>query len=70
MEFDVLLVQVYIVGVEVLNSTWSGLFFGHLSTHSDSRKLVRGLYIPYILVYKSNVCISRTLFLKPKIQLF
>ena len=26
--------------------------------------------IPYILVYKSNACISRTLFLKPKIQLF
>ena len=26
--------------------------------------------LPYILVYKSNACISRTLFLKPKIQLF
>ena len=28
------------------------------------------LIVPYILVYKSNACISRTLFLKPKIQLF
>ena len=28
------------------------------------------MQLPYILVYKSNVCISRTLFLKPKIQLF
>ena len=28
------------------------------------------LSVPYILVYKSNACISRTLFLKPKIQLF
>ena len=26
--------------------------------------------LPYILAYKSNACISRTLFLKPKIQLF
>ena len=32
--------------------------------------LVNSHYILYILVYKSNACISRTLFLKPKIQLF
>ena len=36
-----------------------------------SRKIFRPNWgIPYILVYKSNACISQTLFLKPKIQLF
>ena len=36
--------------------------------HCAQLKLFSSL--PYILVYKSNACISRTLFLKPKIQLF
>ena len=39
--------------------------------HTKLLCLLIGLVqIPYILVYKSNACISRTLFLKPKIQHF
>ena len=37
---------------------------------SIPKLLTLQIIIPYILVYKSNACISRTLFLKPKIQLF
>ena len=49
---------------EELQVWWRGTNVGVLITYVDVQHLL------YILVYKSNTCISQTLFLKPKIQLF
>ena len=53
----------YIGVIVILKIVISEFFPMHYTGHRISS-------LPYILVYKSNACISRTLFLKPKIQLF
>ena len=55
-----------------LNKTkrYNFLMFELFSTLTVLESVITEKKLPYILVYKSNACISRTLFLKPKIQLF